>query len=410
VYALKPYFYHFQDKSGKNNWLLDAQAAGYLADSASYYKKSGSVLNPVEYLHRKESKGSTNRSGQKLYIEEPNSKNPYYYPILGINKKYSSKAPSTSEASVRYMAPPLSSSTKARDARRADKVVAEEARVRAEATSKRELVKGKGKGLSNTSSAKASYQSKAKRRIESDDEDLEDEGSKLVSQLPRSDEPLSIIFPNKSKPQSNHKPAKGNVPAAGSVMGLKKSTAPSLRASELKESELKDEPVKKVVKWNKTTPHSNAEDTDPKDKLEKVGLSARERARQKMRPRREPTPVSEEEVAGLEHKSKKNELQQGEDDEAGAELVSEQGQKCVVLYVNGDDNEEVVGVEEEQRRGKRAKIDSNAMFRDSESKDPSSISSQPSTDGLRIVKTSKMTVKLPTPGSVATRTRQKTRQ
>ncbi|KEP44932.1 hypothetical protein V565_346030, partial [Rhizoctonia solani 123E] len=40
VYALKPYFYHFRDKSGENNWLLDAQAAGYLSDSASYYKKS----------------------------------------------------------------------------------------------------------------------------------------------------------------------------------------------------------------------------------------------------------------------------------------------------------------------------------------------------------------------------------
>ncbi|KEP44874.1 hypothetical protein V565_357930 [Rhizoctonia solani 123E] len=108
VYALKLYFYHFWDKSGKNNWLLDAQA-------------TRSVLTPVEYLRRKESKGLTYRSGQKLYIEEPNSENPYYYHILGIDSKYSGKAPSTPKVSAKYMAPPPSSSTKARDARRADK-------------------------------------------------------------------------------------------------------------------------------------------------------------------------------------------------------------------------------------------------------------------------------------------------
>ncbi|KEP44942.1 hypothetical protein V565_344000, partial [Rhizoctonia solani 123E] len=352
VYALKPYFYHFRDKSGENNWLLDAQAAGYLADSALYYKKSGGVLTPVEYLRRKESKGLTYRSGQKLYIEEPNSENPYYYPILGIDSKYSGKAPSTSEASVR------SSSTKARDARRADKVVAEEARVRAEASEFSGLFY-----LSYSSLLKGITKPEAKRRIESDDEDSEDEGPKLVSRPPRSDEPLSAISPNKSKPQSNRKAAKGNLPAAGSAMGSKGSTASSLRVSALKESELKDESVKKAVKWNKTTPYSNAEDNDPEDKLEKAGLSAQERARLKMRPRREPTPVTEEEV----------------DDEAEVELVSEQGQKRIVSYVKGDDDEEVVGVEEEQRRGKRAKINSNAMLHDSESKDPSSISSQPST-------------------------------
>ncbi|KDN42057.1 hypothetical protein RSAG8_07102, partial [Rhizoctonia solani AG-8 WAC10335] len=405
VYTSKPYFYHFRDKSGENNWLLDIQAAEYLLEVASYHKKTRSEINPVDYLRRHGSKNQKSQA-QKLYIEEPNTENPYYYPepntenpyyypVLGIDNKYAGEAPA-SRASAHLPQPP--SSTKVRDARRADKVVAEEeVRARIEASKQKP-----GKAASKTSSAKGKTKPEAKRRIESDDEDSDDEGSKLVSRPARSDGPSSAISLNKSKPQSNRKPARGTAPVAGSVMGSKKSPVPSSRVSELEG----DEPVKEMAKWNKATLRPNPEEKEPKDKLEKAGLSARERARLKMRPLRELAPVPEEEVAELEYKTKENEPKQGKDDEAEVEFVSEQGQKRATSCAKGDDEEE----EEEQRRGKRAKTGPNPMLCDSEPKDLSSTGSQPSAVGMRIVKTTKMTVKIPTPGSVATRTRQKTKQ
>ncbi|KEP45843.1 hypothetical protein V565_237130, partial [Rhizoctonia solani 123E] len=339
VYALKPYFYHFRDKSGENNWLLDTQAAAYLADSARYYKKSGSVLTPIEYLRRNESKGSTNRSGQKLYIEEPNSENPYYYPILGIDRKYSGKTPSTSVASAaKYMALPPSSSTKARDARRADRVVAEEeARAKITASAAKP-----GKALLKIgSAAKGKPKVVTKRRVESDD-DSDNEGSKLVSRKakpntaflattpalptkPKTSVKAHVPPPDPKEPKSEDEYEEDEdevmedemprgKPENISLKTMATSTKSKAKAPVL-EAVLKKGPVKEIAKRN-----TSSGEKEPKDKPEKVVLSSRERARRKMLPPPKPSP----ELSRDETETNGDEPQQDEGDEAiGVEVDDE---------------------------------------------------------------------------------------
>ncbi|EUC57655.1 hypothetical protein RSOL_227380, partial [Rhizoctonia solani AG-3 Rhs1AP] len=440
VYALKPYFYHFRDKSGENNWLLDTQAAAYLADSARYYKKSGSVLTPIEYLRRNESKGSTNRSGQKLYIEEPNSENPYYYPILGIDRKYSGKTPSTSVASAaKYMALPPSSSTKARDARRADRVVAEEeARAKITASAAKP-----GKALLKIgSAAKGKPKVVTKRRVESDD-DSDNEGSKLVSRKAKPNTAFlatTPALPTKPKSQSNPNSTKTSVkahvpppdpkepksedeyeededevmedemprgkPENISLKTMATSTKSKAKAPVL-EAVLKKGPVKEIAKRN-----TSSGEKEPKDKPEKVVLSSRERARRKMLPPPKPSP----ELSRDETETNGDEPQQDEGDEAiGVEVddeVAANFRSKPTRSVPSPESEmpkDLSKVAAEPTQG-RKRAASQAEEEDEDKGESLPIASyQPSGDGMRVVKATKMTVKIPNPGGVTTRTRQKTK-
>ncbi|CAE6463742.1 unnamed protein product [Rhizoctonia solani] len=426
VYASKPYYYHFRDKTGEKNWLIDAQATEYLADSASYHKKSGSTLAPIDYLRRHESKSSKSKNFQKLYFEEPNTENPYYYPILGIDKKYAGNTP-VSEASAKYMAPDLlPSSTKARDARRADKIVAEE-----EARAKRLL------DAKKASNGKVKVE--AKRRVESDDEDsdIDNEGSKLVSRPARSNA-ASQAVPSLSKSSANPKsvkkltklnnlkPENEREEDAGEVMEdttttkpkpkkkMNKASVASLKSKwrvPSSEEELEGELVKKTDKRNNAStppPPSSEEEEEPKKSM----LSARERARRKMRPRPEPSVESQEE-AEAEPESKDNKAQQGKKDELEMEVEVDgelsKPQHPVSLSESNDPGY-LNKVASGSKRGQKRTASRVEEFEEGGGKgdDFSSVGYQPSDDGMRVVKVTKMSVKVPDLRAVATRTRHKT--
>jgi hypothetical protein len=82
-------------------------------------------VDPVEYIHRHQFKNAKNKfAKEKMYIEEDDIKNPYYWVKSAPDKKYAgraleSKVP-TKQAESSF------SSAKVSDARRADKVVARE--------------------------------------------------------------------------------------------------------------------------------------------------------------------------------------------------------------------------------------------------------------------------------------------
>ncbi|KDN35863.1 hypothetical protein RSAG8_11225, partial [Rhizoctonia solani AG-8 WAC10335] len=108
VYDLEPYYYHFRDKTGENNWLIDSIAREYLK----------------EYLRRHAAKSMKNKEILKSYIEEPDAENPYYFPKFGADKKYAGSTHAL-EGSTKHTVS-ASSSTNACDARRADRIVAQE--------------------------------------------------------------------------------------------------------------------------------------------------------------------------------------------------------------------------------------------------------------------------------------------
>ena len=98
-------------------------------------------IDPIEYMRRHASKNSDNKAARRTYIEEPNEDNPYYWAFYGTDKKHAGRAPASEASGSKASGskappppPPPPSSNKARDARRADKVVAqEEARAKDEA-------------------------------------------------------------------------------------------------------------------------------------------------------------------------------------------------------------------------------------------------------------------------------------
>jgi hypothetical protein len=98
-------------------------------------------VDPVEYIRRHQSKNANNKHAkQKAYIEEDDNKNPYYWPMSTADKKYAGHVPESKVATKRTE----SSSTKACDARLADKVVAkEEVQVKEEARKKQKGQLGK---------------------------------------------------------------------------------------------------------------------------------------------------------------------------------------------------------------------------------------------------------------------------
>ncbi|CAE6452043.1 unnamed protein product [Rhizoctonia solani] len=427
VYASKPYFYHFRDKTGENNWLIDAEATEYLLEVGSYYKKTGNGMDPMEFLRGYQTRNLKKNNAKKLYIEEPNSENPYYYPILGTDKNYAGKA-STSQASSKYIAPPPSSSAKARDARHADKVVAkEEARAKAEASmaKPRDLLSNAGGTANEKLKPRPKPRPQPKRRIESDDESSDDESSKLVSR-PAPSSPIPTNYKGRSdrKPTGGTEPRKksNEVPQKSSVRviagtqdrnndepdeettetksreGLNK--APALRrkskpvppsgGSDLEEDESDDIRSRVTIKRNQT-------EEEPKQKPEKSKLSVRERARRKMRPLRQPTPTLEE-----------NEVPYGQSNKAEIEVngqVPRTVSNSEEELVGGEDEEE--GVDEEQRGGKRANPTPTRLSPGPD--DPSSIASQPLVDGMRVIKATRMMVKIPNSEPVASRTRHKTK-
>ncbi|EUC60791.1 hypothetical protein RSOL_365430, partial [Rhizoctonia solani AG-3 Rhs1AP] len=137
--------------------------------------------------------------------------------------------------------------------------------------------------------------------------------------------------------------------------------------------ESEEEQAKKMLKQNKSLSSNPKKPVkEPRGTSEKVVLTARERARQKMRPRPMPNPEAEEDKAETEVET---------DNKVAVE--SKRQQKGVVS-----------DAEEEDGEG---------------SEDLPSLSYQPLGDGMRVVKTTKMVVKVPTLGAVATCMRQKTK-
>ncbi|CAE6440677.1 unnamed protein product [Rhizoctonia solani] len=134
VYNFKPYIFHFRDRTNENNWFIDMLATDYLAEIASYRKRcKGDDMDPVEYLRQHGPKNTRNKAVRKMYIEEPDVDNPYYWPLHAIADKKRAGRPPASETSTQHTTPSSSKypvlpslPTETRDARRGNKVVAQE--------------------------------------------------------------------------------------------------------------------------------------------------------------------------------------------------------------------------------------------------------------------------------------------
>ncbi|KDN47122.1 hypothetical protein RSAG8_03899, partial [Rhizoctonia solani AG-8 WAC10335] len=214
-------------------------------------------MDPIEYLHRHAAKSMKNKEILKSYIEEPDAENPYYFPKFGADKKYAGSTRAL-EGSTKHTVS-ASSSTNARDARRADRIVAqEEARANEEARAVKPGKPGKpapAKVAPKAGSAKIKTETKAKRDVESD-EDSDNEARPLAKSKRKSDF-AKIIWG-----KLFHK-----------------------QVEELEEDEL---PVKKTTRSDKL------KDKEPEKESEKKVLSAKERARIKMRPCPKPEPMENE--------------------------------------------------------------------------------------------------------------------
>jgi hypothetical protein len=82
-------------------------------------------VDPVEYIRQHQSKNAKYQfAKEKMYIEEDDIKNPYYWVKSAPDKKYAGRALESKVPTKQ--AESLFSSAKVRDARRADKVVARE--------------------------------------------------------------------------------------------------------------------------------------------------------------------------------------------------------------------------------------------------------------------------------------------
>ncbi|CAE6470424.1 unnamed protein product [Rhizoctonia solani] len=177
------------------------------------------------------------------------------------------------------------------------------------------------------------------------------------------------------------------------------------------EEELEGELVKKTDKRNNAStppPPSSEEEEEPKKSM----LSARERARRKMRPRPEPSVESQEE-AEAEPESKDNKAQQGKKDELEMEVEVDgelsKPQHPVSLSESNDPGY-LNKVASGSKRGQKRTASRVEEFEEGGGKgdDFSSVGYQPSDDGMRVVKVTKMSVKVPDLRAVATRTRHKT--
>ncbi|CAE6439235.1 unnamed protein product [Rhizoctonia solani] len=112
---------------------------------------------------------------RKSYIQEPDHETPLYFPLYAtrVDRRYAGRAPA-SEAPTAPAAP-TSSSKKARDTRRANKIVAqEEARVGEFARAMKPVP---SKTLKRTVSIKLKGGVVIHRRVESDDKDSDDKWS-----------------------------------------------------------------------------------------------------------------------------------------------------------------------------------------------------------------------------------------
>ncbi|CAE6445444.1 unnamed protein product [Rhizoctonia solani] len=310
VYELKPYYYHFRDKTGENNWLIDSIAREYLKEVGGYLRKSGNTtVDAIEYLHRHAAKSMKNKEIQKSYIEEPDTENPYYFPKADRNYAGSTRVEGATKRTN-----PASSSTKARDARRADRIVAqEEARAKVNTHS---VKPAPTKAVPKTG-VKIKTETKVNHGIESDT-DSDDEGLRI--------------------PQRS----------------TSKRKVASSEAEELEEDE---PPMKKSLT------------IDKEKESEKKVLSAKERARLKMRPRLEPEP-------------REDEPEQTEPDEASNRIIT-------------------------KPRAKKRVLSPEAKASNVEDLPPTDHNL--SVDGLRVVKATKMMIQAPATDSVAGRTRQRTK-
>ncbi|CAE6380179.1 unnamed protein product [Rhizoctonia solani] len=399
VYRFKPYYYHFRDKTGENNWLIDNEAHEYLKEVGGYLKKIGEGdADPVEYLRQHASKNLKNKNIQKSYIEEPDTENPYFFAKFGADKKYagSTRAP---EGSANHTTP-ATSSTKARDARRADRIVAqEEARAKEEARATRpgKFFPANSKGVPKSNGVKVKTETKGNRRVDSD-RGSDDERSK-VSKQKESESELEF---ESNEGLEGWKQLLASKPVRKPHKAKYGTELPREDAEELEEGK---SPIKESINLDRLE--------EPAKDL----MSVRERARRKMRPR----PVSEPEQGGdnevgneelLDPRPKLKLPVHSRDAGVPEELATlskrtvslNQGRKRRVV---GEPEKEIGGSDEDYRessqQAKRGPIVLSPVFERS-----SSIDRQLPVDGMRVVKATKMMVKLPTSSPVASRTRKKT--
>ncbi|KDN50168.1 hypothetical protein RSAG8_01504, partial [Rhizoctonia solani AG-8 WAC10335] len=277
------------------------------------------------------------------------------------------------------------------------KLVSRPARSNATSPATPPAVPTKPKSRSNPNlakkSAKARTPSSESKEPKPEDEDEEDEGEVMEDEMPRA----------KPGKMTNKTLATSPKP---------KADAPSL------EEVLEEEPVKDISKRNKSP-----EEKEPKGKPEKVELSIQERARRKMRPPPEPRPEPSQDETEPEPEPNENEPQQDEkDDEVRANFRSKPMQS--VTPPESKIPEDSSKVATEPKRGRKVSVlmtlnddllrtqraASHAEDEDGDEGGNLSTSGyQPLGDGMRVVKTTRMTVKIPNPGAVATRTRQRTK-
>ncbi|CAE6439396.1 unnamed protein product, partial [Rhizoctonia solani] len=452
VYQIKPYYYHFHDKMGENNWLIDSEAWEYLKEVGRYLKKTrNQTVDPVDYLHQHESKNMKNKGIQKSYIEEPDTNNPYYFPKFGADKKYAGSMHAL-EALTKHTAP-ASSSTKAYDARRADRIVAQEkAHAKDGARATKPGKSAPAKGVPKTGGAKVKTETKAKHRMVSDEES-DDNGSKIPKpkqKEPESEEELDepeqllamefVKKPNKAKsklvePEEKEEEPMGEAPMQAKLTKQKKSKQ-KIASSEVDKLKEYEPPMKETAKPDKVSSLVYAmankyllqieaplplklkfKEKESEDDLEKGILSIKECTWRKMLLHCEPEP-------------KENEPQQSEDNEVGKEAVAKSRSKSKQLALSPEagepeESEKLNNQAVSSKQGRkhplqpRAKEDKEEEEEEEEGQDEelgtkrnptplssvldnsSSINYQPSVDGMRVMKATTRLIKVPTPGSVA---------
>ncbi|CAE7152114.1 unnamed protein product [Rhizoctonia solani] len=268
VYSIKPYYYHFRDVSGENNWLIDSEVKEYLKEIAGYLRKNPNIAkDPIAYLCQLKPKNTKKVEAQTPCINEPDTENPYYLPMFGADKKYAGSIPKPTAPTKPAI--PTSSSTNARDARRADRIVAlEEARAKDEAHATKPAKPAKP--AKQTGSLKAKTKSKASHCVEPSDES-DDEGPKLAPP-PKPKRKATTREPESDSEEDLEEP---EPPANESIKKLNK-----VKSKQHKEAS----PDAEIVQNKKL---DRIADKEPKAQLVN-GLSlAKERARMKMRPRPE---------------------------------------------------------------------------------------------------------------------------
>ncbi|CUA67292.1 hypothetical protein RSOLAG22IIIB_07333 [Rhizoctonia solani] len=404
VYKFKPYYYHFRDKTGENNWLIDNEAQEYLKEVGGYLKKIGDRdMDPVEYLRQHASKNLKNKNIQKSYIEVPDTENPYFFARFGADKKYagSTRAP---EGSTNHTTT-AASSTKARDARRADRIVAqEEARAKEEARATRpgKLFPANSKGVPKSNGVKVKTETKVNRRVDSDG-DSDDKRSKVQK------ESESKLEFESNEGLEGRKQLLANNPVKKPHKAKYQTELSREDVEELDEGEA---PIEELINPDRLEERSESEPT-------KNVLSVRERARRKMRPRplseSEPEQGSDNEVGNEELLDPRSELKlpvHSRDAEVFEEL--EKSSKRTISLNQGrkrrivdEPEEEIRGSYEDYRanlkQAKRSPIVLSPVF-----ERPPSVDRQLPVDGMRVVKATKMMVNVPTSSPVASRTRKKT--